>query len=423
MQPIKASISFPTLEAEVLQFWKDNGIEAKALAAHAEARAFVFYDGPPFATGSPHYGNLLAGIIKDVIPRYFSMRGFAVERRWGWDCHGLPVEFEVEKQLGLSGRQDVEKFGIAAFNEACRSRVLEYAAEWEKIVRRTGRWVDFARAYRTMDVDYMDSVWWALAELWKKGLLVEGYRVMPYSWRIGTPLSNFEASLNYQNVQDPSVAVLFRRLGTAEKNKEYFVAWTTTPWTLPVNLGLAIHPQLNYATVENVLGDRFIVAENLIESVFDLKRVEGGVKKTGTIKGTELVGARYEPLFPFYESKAQEGAFRIFASEHVSAEEGTGVVHLAPYGEDDFALFEKNGIAIVDPLNSEGVFQAPVTPYQGLLFRDANRPILQDLKKEKKLLWSETREHSYPFCWRSDTPWIHRTGKGVRSAPPLTPSP
>lgn len=404
MKPVKPDVSFPALEAGVLKFWNEHGLVRKGLEANKGKEAFVFYDGPPFATGLPHYGHLLAGTLKDIVPRYWAMKGFYVERRWGWDCHGLPVEFEMENELGLSGRHDIEAYGVDKFNEACRGIVQRYTREWQQIVERTGRWVDFENQYRTMDTSFMESVWWAFKQLWDKGLIFEGYRVMPYSWRITTPLSNFEAGLNYRDVQDPALTVRF----TSRKQKNrYFLAWTTTPWTLVSNLGLAVHPEIRYVeVVDKQSADHYVLAKNLVGNYY---RSPDEYQVLKEMPGTELEGERYEPLFPYFKDREAAGAFRVMLGDFVVTTEGTGIVHMAPaFGEDDFELCRRNGIELVDPVDREGKFTALIPEYTGQFVKDADKAIIKELKSKGRIVKQATVTHSYPFCWRSDTPLIYK---------------
>ncbi len=403
MYAVKPEISFPNLETKIRHFWQSNEIEKKGLSLNKGKKPFVFYDGPPFATGLPHYGHLLAGIIKDIVPRYYVMKGFYVERRWGWDCHGLPVEYEMEKELGLSGRNEIEKFGIARFNESCRQIVLRYTKEWKEIVERTGRWVDFENSYRTMDTSFMESVWWVFKELWNKGYIFEGKRVMPYSWRISTPLSNFEAGLNYRDVQDPAITVRFRR----NKPNSYFLAWTTTPWTLPANLALAVHPEIVYVELlDKSSNDTYILAKGLVNRYF---RDESEYKIIREMFGRELNNEPYEPLFDYFIDRKKAGAFRVLVAEFVNTTDGSGIVHIAPaFGEDDFNLCEKEKIEIVDPVDREGKFTEATPDLKGIYVKDADKIIIKNLKSKALLVRHETVTHSYPFCWRSDTPLIYK---------------
>jgi len=424
--PPPANISFPDTEREVMQRWEDRRAFERSIEQRPESKQYSFYDGPPFATGMPHYGHLLVGTIKDVVARYWTMRGYRVERRFGWDCHGLPVEFEVEKQLGLNGRSDIEEYGVDKFNETCRSIVLRYAGEWQTIVTRMGRWVDFDNDYKTMDVSFMESVWHVFKTLWEKDLIYEGYRVVPYSWRIGAPLSNFEANLNYKDVQDPSITVKFELaepLGAVagaaggDDKPVYVLAWTTTPWTLPSNLALAVDAEATYMLVEQTgeaghnegarVGERYLIHADRVEAYWP----DGeGVEVLAELQGADLEGRRYVPLFPFFAEREAEGAFRVLPAPFVTAESGTGVVHTAPaFGEDDFHFGKQHGIEPADPVDEEGKFTAVVEPYAGVMVKDADKQIIVDLKAAHKILRHDTYEHSYPFCYRSDTPLIYKT--------------
>ncbi|NKB87689.1 MAG: isoleucine--tRNA ligase [Acidobacteria bacterium] len=404
-----SDVIFPRIEEEVLARWKERRAFERSIEQRSPERSFSFYDGPPFATGLPHYGHLLVGTIKDVVARYHTMQGCRVERRFGWDCHGLPVEFEVEKQLELSGRQDIEDYGVDRFNETCRSIVLRYSDEWREVVTRFGRWVDFDNDYKTMDVSFMESVWSVFKTLWERDLIYEGYRVVPYSWRIGAPLSNFEANLNYQDVQDPSVTVKFKA-----DNGLTLLAWTTTPWTLPSNLGLAVNPEADYAIVEEVddngdptTGEQLVLHAERVAAYWPDDK---GIRRVGTISGTELAGLRYAPLFPYFAERAEEGAFRVLPGAFVTAESGTGIVHTAPaFGEDDFMLGREHGIEPVDPVDGDGKFTEAVPDYQGLVVKDADKKIIADLKAAGSMLRHDTIVHSYPFCYRSDTPLIYKS--------------
>jgi isoleucyl-tRNA synthetase len=386
---------FPNREERILDFWQNRKIFQKSV--EKEGKLFSFYDGPPFATGLPHYGHLLAGTIKDVVPRYQTMKGFRVIRRFGWDCHGLPVENEIEKAKELSGAHAIESFGIAKFNEECRSIVLRYTAEWKKTVDRMGRWVDFENTYRTMDLPFMESVWWVFKELWNQELVYEGFKVMPFSMKLGTPLSNFEANLNYQEVDDPSLVVAFAVVG--EKDT-YFLAWTTTPWTLPSNLALMVGPEIDYVRVQQ--GHKFYwLAEGRVGAHF-----KEGAEVIERVKGRDLAGKKYYPLFPFFKDKE---AFRVILEEGVSIEDGTGIVHSAPaFGEMDFFACKREGIELVCPVDNNGRFTEEVPPWQGILVKDADKEIAKELKKAGALFYQGTIRHRYPFCWRSDTPLIYK---------------
>jgi isoleucyl-tRNA synthetase len=391
---------FSKTEERILALWKEHNTFLTSIEKRRSAKHFSFYDGPPFATGLPHYGHILAGTIKDVVARYKTMQGFCVERRFGWDCHGLPIETEIEKEHNLTGAIAIEQYGIAAFNEACRKIVLRYTKEWEKTVIRMGRWVSFDETYRTMDKSFMESVWWVFGELWQKGLVYEGFKVMHYSPKLGTPISNFEANLNYRETDDPSLTIKCKIVG----EEGYLLVWTTTPWTLPSNLALAVHPELSYLKVrEEETGNIYYVAKECLSSVFDKKKYE----VMGEVKGKELVGKKYEPLFPFF--KDHPNSFRVLAGSFVATGEGTGIVHMAPaFGEDDFALCKEANIDIVCPVDANCKFTEEVPLYAGTFVKDADKEIMRHLKAEGKVFKQATLRHRYPFCWRTDMPLIYR---------------
>lgn len=391
----------PRIEEAVLAFWAaDETFRASVEQREAGEAEFVFYDGPPFANGLPHYGHLLTGYVKDVVPRYQTMKGRRVERRFGWDCHGLPAEMEAEKELGISGHVAINDYGIARFNEACRTSVLRYTREWRSYVTRQARWVDFDNDYKTLDPPYMESVIWAFKQLWDKGLIYEGYKVLPYCWECETPLSNFETRLDdaYRSRQDPAVTVAFEL-----ETGEHALVWTTTPWTLPSNLALAVGPDIDYAVLEED-GRRYIVGDATLAS-YDKEL--GTAERVGSMKGAELVGRRYRPLFPFFATTPN--AFRVLAGEFVNTEEGTGIVHLAPgFGEDDQRVCEEAGIPVVVPVDERARFTAEVPDYAGLQVFEANGPVLRDLKAMGAVVRHDSYEHSYPHCWRTDTPLVYR---------------
>lgn len=403
LKPVKSDTSFPKLEEEILFLWRKEGIIQKGLQVNKGKTPYVFYDGPPFATGLPHYGHLLAGTLKDIVPRYWAMKGKYVERRWGWDCHGLPVEFEMENQLNLQSHKDVEEFGVAKFNEACRGIVSRYTKEWEEIILRTGRWVDFENQYRTMDTSFMETVWWVLRQLWDKGLVFEGYRVMPYSWRIATPLSNFEAGLNYKEVQDPSLTIKLK----SEKHNRFLLAWTTTPWTLPANLALAASEDLEYVEVEDTATkEHHVLAEARLGAYY---KEEKDYTVISRFKGRDLEGETYEPLFPYFKELKTQGAFRVVLGDHVTATDGTGLVHTAPaHGEEDFQVAKKYGIPLADATDHLGNLNAKAPDFQGLNIKEADKEIIKYLKAKGSVFKHETLNHNYPFCWRSDTPLMNK---------------
>jgi len=396
--------NFPAIESKTLEFWQGDGTFAASIEQHPStgdaSNEFVFYDGPPFANGLPHYGHLLTGFVKDAVPRYQTMRGKRVERRFGWDCHGLPAEAEAERQLGISGTQAITDYGIDKFNEYCKVSVLQYTADWERYVTRQARWVDFTNDYKTLDMPYMESVMWAFKALWDKGLIYEGFRVLPYSWALETPLSNTETRMDdaYKQVQDPALTVAF----TLESG-DNLLAWTTTPWTLPSNLALAVAPDVEYVRVQH--GDKvFVLAEPRFGAY--AKELEGA-QVLGTVRGSELVGQRYAPLFPYFADHAN--AFQVLPGAFVTTEDGTGVVHMAPgFGEDDYQVCKENGIDLVVPVNSRGEFTSEVPDFAGLQVFEANPLIIRALKDRSVVLRHETYDHSYPHCWRTGKPLIYK---------------
>ncbi len=395
------------IEQRILDRWASDKTFAASIEERPADDEFVFYDGPPFANGLPHHGHLLTGYVKDVVPRYQTMRGKRVDRRFGWDCHGLPAEMEGEKQLELSGRAAITEFGIEKFNDFCRTSVLKYTDEWEKVVTRQGRWVDFDRDYKTMDLDYMESVMWAFKQLWDKGLIYESYRVMPYSWGAETPLSNFEIRLDdaTRPRQDPAITVAFDLTPAAgDPGPMKILAWTTTPWTLPSNLALAVGPDIDYVVLE--LDGTYYVLGAAIAAGYE-KQLEGATEH-GVITGADLVGRTYTPLFEYF-ADADLGAFRVLAADFVDTSEGTGVVHIAPgFGEDDQRIGEQNGVGIVVPVDDEGRFTADVVEWAGENVFEANPKIIRALRDAGRLVRHDSYEHNYPHCWRTDTPIIYR---------------
>ena len=404
MKPVAENVKLAEVELAVLQAWDDNDIFKKTLAKTQAQPPFIFYDGPPFATGLPHYGHLLAGTIKDIIPRFWTMRGRYVDRRFGWDCHGLPVEMEIEQALGVTGKAAIEKFGIANFNNECRKIVLRYTQEWEKTVRRMGRWVDFRNDYRTMDASFMETVWWVFQQMWDQDLIYEGYKVLPFSTRLGTVLSNFEANLNYKDVQDPAITVRFAAEG---EEQVFFIAWTTTPWTLPSNLALAVGSDIDYVKVRDHADNvGYIMAEARLKTYFPK---EDAYTIEARYQGKDLAGRRFAPLFPYFVDQKQAGAFRVIESEHVTTEDGTGIVHMAPaFGEEDFYACQKADIPLVNPVDDDGRFTQVVSDFAGMHVKEADPKIIQRLKQAKQLVHQGTIQHSYPFCWRSETPLIYK---------------
>ena len=410
MKTVEGELHFPALEEEVLKDWQKNNTFEAQNKIRENAKEFAFYDGPPFANGLPHYGHLLANTIKDTVPRYWMMRGYKVNRRFGWDCHGLPVEFEIEKREQLKGRPDILKLGVSNFNEMCRESVLHYTGEWQKTITRLGRWVDWNNQYRTMDRDFMESVWWVFSELYKKDLVYQGFKVVPYSPRTSSVVSNFEANQNYKDVQDPSIVVKFK---LNDEENTWILAWTTTPWTLPTNLALGVGDDVDYVKVRvKESGEQWIVARNRLDFVF---RTGKGKKKDkecpweeiGSVAPSELIGKSYQPMFSYFSD--MPNAFKILKADFVTTDNGTGIVHLAScFGEDDFLICKEHGIDIADSLDDSGCFIEKVTDYAGLFFKDADKQICKDLKENGTLIFQDTIVHSYPFDERTDTPLIYR---------------
>ena len=395
----------PVIERDVLARWEaedtfQRSIDQRDPGVNGD-NEFVFYDGPPFANGLPHYGHLLTGYVKDAIPRYQTMRGRRVERRFGWDCHGLPAEVQTEKELGISGHPEITAFGIQAFNDACRGSVLRYTREWRDYVTRQARWVDFDNDYKTLDLDYMESVMWAFKSLWDKDLITEGFRVLAYCWRCETPLSNTETRMDdvYQDRQDPALTVTFQ-LETGEK----VLAWTTTPWTLPSNLALAVGPDVTYAVMRDADGQDYVLAEARLDAYAkELHEAE----RVATLTGAELAGRRYTPMFDYFA--ATPNAFQVLATDFVSTEEGTGIVHLAPgFGEPDQIACNEAGIPTIVPMDAHGQYTAEVPDWAGQHVFDANPAIIRHLKDAGVVVRHDSYVHSYPHCWRCAQPLVYR---------------
>ena len=435
--PHVESPDLPGIERRILERWEtaatfEESVEQRPVTIDGKNNEYVFYDGPPFANGLPHHGHLLTGYVKDVVPRYQTMRGKRVERRFGWDCHGLPAEMEAEKELPVSGRASIIDYGIERFNEYCRTSVLKYTQEWERTVTRQARWVDFENDYKTMDIDYMESVMWAFKQLWDKGLVYQANRVLPYSWGAETPLSNHEIRLDdaTRPRQDPAITVAFTLddphgiPGSADvdggplpaNSPVAILAWTTTPWTLPSNLALAVGPDLDYAVMADADGTRYILGEAVLESY--AKQLEQA-EQVGTVKGSDLVGRTYEPLFPFFADMAEvdpdkphhgsRRAFVILGGDFIDTAEGTGVVHMAPgFGEDDQRVGEEAGIGMVVPVDDSGRFTDDVVEWAGENVLEANSDIIRHLRDRGVLIRHDSYTHNYPHCWRTDTPIIYK---------------
>lgn len=435
-KPVSNKVAFPQMEENILKVWEANSTFEKSLKRNEGKERYKFYDGPPFATGLPHYGHLLAGTIKDIVPRYQTMRGKYVERRFGWDTHGLPIEALAQDDLGVAGAPEIKALGIDKFNEHCRSKVLRYVSEWRKTVTRMGRWVDFDHDYKTMNPEFMETIWWVFKQLWNQGRVYKSHRIMPYSWKLSTPLSNFEAGSNYKDVQDPTVTVrtpvvafgadrisdlksqisdVGGQISKLQALKDagttiYLLIWTTTPWTLPENLMMCAGAKIDYVAVRDVTDDKkpiYIMAKARLPHIF---KKEEQYELVAEFKGTELKGTEYEPIFPYFADKKAEGAFRVLNDDYVTTDDGVGIVHIAPaYGEDDFRVCQEAGMhAIVDPLDQACAFTDQVPEYKGRFCKDCDKDIIKRLKAEGKLVHQATIVHSYPFCDRTDTPLIYR---------------
>ena len=417
-KPVSNKVAFPQMEESILKIWEEGGMFEKSLKKNEGKERYTFYDGPPFATGLPHYGHLLAGIIKDIVPRYQTMRGKYVERRFGWDTHGLPIEALAQDALGIAGAPEIKALGIDKFNEQCRSMVLKYVGEWRKTVTRMGRWVDFDNDYKTMEPGFMESVWWVFKQLWDQGRVYKSHRIMPYSWKLSTPLSNFEAGSNYKDVQDPTVTCRVR--ATSLKSAElaakceggtvYFLIWTTTPWTLPANLMICAGAKIDYVAVRDLTDESkpiYILAKARLPHIF---KKEDQYELVAEFAGEQLKGSEYEPIFPYFADKKAEGAFRVTTDDYVTTDDGVGLVHIAPaYGEDDFRVCREAGVtAFADPLDDACAFTDALPEYKGRFCKDCDKDIIKALKASGKLVHQATIVHSYPFCDRTDTPLIYR---------------
>ena len=392
----------PEIEEKILNFWNENNIFQKSIDIRNKCNNFIFYDGPPFATGLPHYGNLLAGIIKDVIPRYKTMAGNQVIRNFGWDCHGLPVEYEVEKMLNIKNKKEIEKIGIENFNNQCKSIVLRYSKEWENITNRIGRWINFENSYYTMDKNYMESVWWIFKELWNKNLIYRGTKVVPYCPRCCTSLSNFEVNQGYKDIQNQAITVKFQ---CTERKNYYYLAWTTTPWTLLSNVALTVGEKIEYVEI-NYENNIYVTS---VESLKKYALEFPNYKIIKTFSGKDLLNRRYRPVFKYFEKYINHDAFKIIVGDHVTSEDGTGIVHTATgFGEDDYIVGKQYNLPIICPIDENCNFTSDVKDFEGIYVQDTNKEIIKILEASQNIIKKENIRHSYPHCWRDDTPLIYR---------------
>ncbi|NCA95463.1 MAG: isoleucine--tRNA ligase, partial [Methanomicrobia archaeon] len=406
----KEALSFQAAEDLVLSFWQEAKIFDKSLVKDSPKGDYVFYDGPPFATGTPHYGHIVGQIMKDVVPRYYTMQGYHVERKWGWDCHGLPIENIVEKELGMGSKKDIENLGIEKFNDYCREKVLTYAPAWYEMADRLGRWVDMSNPYKTMDIDFMESVWWVFKELWNKGLIYKDYRSMHICPRCETTLSQSEVTEGYKDIKDLSCTAKFELV---DEPGVFVLAWTTTPWTLVGNVALAVGGSIKYVKVESE-GAKYILAQERVAENFKDKEC----RVLEEMDGAALVGKRYRPLFDYYAGDSTlnnvANGWQIYAADFVTTTDGVGIVHIAPaFGEDDMNLGRDNNLPFVQHVGLDGVFKSEVKDFSGLHVKPVNDHTSTDIEIIKYLagrglLFSKVKyEHSYPHCWRCDTPLIN----------------
>ncbi|ACK42703.1 MULTISPECIES: isoleucine--tRNA ligase [Dictyoglomus] len=391
-------INFPEMEEEILKFWKDNDTFKKSLEIRKGSPRFNFYEGPPTANGKPHAGHVLPRIYKDLFPRYKTMQGYYVPRKAGWDTHGLPVELEVEKELGLNSKQDIEKYGVEEFNKKCKESVFRYEREWRRFTERIGFWIDMDNPYITLSNDYIESVWWLIKKIWEKGLLYKGYKIVPWCPRCETALSDHEVAQGYKETEDPSIFVKFR---VKDQENTYFLAWTTTPWTLISNVALAVHPEEEYVKVKHN-NEYYILAEKRLPYIFE----EGTYEIVEKKKGKEIEKAYYEPLFTFLP--VDKDAYYVVLGDFVTLEDGTGIVHIAPaFGDEDFQLGKKYDLPFLQPVDQNGKFIKEIKPWAGMFIKKADPLIIEYLKERNLLLKEEKYTHTYPFCWRCDTPLIY----------------
>ncbi|KAI8371895.1 isoleucyl-tRNA synthetase [Blakeslea trispora] len=408
---LSGQFNFPKEEEKILEFWKEIDAFQTSMKLNKDKPVFAFYDGPPFATGLPHYGHLLAGTIKDIVTRYAHNTGHHVERRFGWDTHGLPVEYEIDKKLGITGKHDVMKMGIDKYNAECRAIVMRYAGEWRKTVERMARWIDFDNDYKTLNPTFMESVWWVFKQLFEKGQVYRGQKVMPYSTGCTTPLSNFESSQNYRDVNDPAVVVGFPLVSDPSVQ---LLAWTTTPWTLPSNMAVCVHPELEYVKIrDEATGNTYVLMEKRLNILYkDPKKAKFAILEK--FKGADMAGWEYVPMFDFFAEEFKGKAFKVLVDTYVTDDSGTGIVHNSPaFGEDDYRVCLANGVITADghlpcPVDESGIFTEEVPDYKGMYVKDADKVIQKDIKAKNRMIVQSQFMHSYPFCWRSDTPLIYK---------------
>ncbi|CAM0143101.1 isoleucine--tRNA ligase [Umbelopsis sp. WA50703] len=411
LEDVSGHFNFPQEEEKILEFWREIDAFQTSQKLNADKKPFTFFDGPPFATGLPHYGHLLAGTIKDIVTRFAHSTGHSVERRFGWDTHGLPVEYEIDKKLNIKGKQDVLDMGIDKYNAECRAIVMRYSSEWRRTVERMARWIDFDNDYKTLNPTYMESEWWVFKQLFEKGLVYQGRLVMPYSTGCMTPLSNFEATQNYKDVNDPAIVISFPLVSDPSV---LLLAWTTTPWTLPSNLALAVHPEFEYIKIKDELtGNTYVLMEKRLEILYkDPKKAKFQILER--IKGKDMAGWEYVPIFNYFTEQFKGRGFKVLCDTYVTDDSGTGIVHNSPgFGEDDQRVCIANGVCTADgfvpcPVDEKGCFTDEVPDFAGLYVKEADKNIQKHLKQEKRLIVQSQMMHSYPFCWRSDTPLLYK---------------
>ncbi|HDZ12530.1 MAG TPA: isoleucine--tRNA ligase, partial [Bacteroidetes bacterium] len=397
---VPSQLNISKLEKEILKFWEENKIFEKSIASRDSNNPFVFFEGPPTANGRPGIHHVISRTIKDFVCRLKTMQGYRVERKAGWDTHGLPVEIEVEKELGITGKDQIVEYGIENFNRKCKENVFRYKKEWDEMTRRIAYWVDLDHPYITYTKDYIETVWWILNQFFKKGLMYQGHKIIPYCPRCETALSSHEVSLGYKEVSDPSVYV---RMKLKENENTYFLVWTTTPWTLISNVALAVHPDVDYVKIRHK-GDKFILAEPR------LNVIDGDYEILERMKGRNLMGLGYEPIFTFLHP--EEKAYYVIEADFVTTEDGTGIVHIAPaFGEDDYKAGQKFGLPTLQPVDKSGRFTEEITLFKGRFVKEADPDIIKNMEERGILYKREMVTHSYPHCWRCDSPLLYYAKK------------